>query len=646
MKTIKNNLYILAVAALLFLSFAFSASGANWLSGECGENVKYIYNCDSAELTISGKGAMYDYTASKSPFFNMKVEKVYIENGVTEIGSFSFENCTKLKNVYIPQSVKKISGRAFINCDKLDGVLLPDSLKEIDDYAFYGCESLKSIILPESLESVGSYCFSECISLEQAVISGGIIEISEGTFNNCYALSEVIVSGDVEYILDEAFRFCFSLKEVYLPQSLKEIAYGAFQQCYCLERVHFQGNEESWHSLNIDENKNEYLSDADITYNEHIHKYSMESYLKPTCTFEGEKNYLCSCGDKIIKEAQKTAHDYEGSIKKATLNSSGKVQIKCNMCAREIESRTVYYPKTIKLKEDSFVYSGKKIVPEVSVKDSKSNTLTEGVDYSVSYDGTIKKPGKYKVTVSFIGDYSGSKVLTLIVSPKKVSVKMKSQTTDSITLSYGESVGATGYRIYKYNAQSKKYETVKTTSKLSYKVTKLKDGSVYKFKVRPYFKSEDGTVIWGSNSSVLTVATKPSTPKINAVSLKNKKATLTWSDVTGESGYQIYYSTDKNGTYKKMASVKENTLTYTSSALTSGKTYYFKLRAYKKVEDTTVYSAFSGVKSVKVPTVYYVTKSGTKYHVDGCASLNKSKTAISYKDAVAKGYKPCKVCIK
>lgn len=42
----------------------------------------------------------------------------------------------------------------------------------------------------------------------------------------------------------------------------------------------------------------------------------------------------------------------------------------------------------------------------------------------------------------------------------------------------------------------------------------------------------------------------------------------------------------------------------------------------------------------------YVTKTGKKYHQDGCSSLSKSKIAISKDDAVAKGYEPCKKCCK
>ena len=42
---------------------------------------------------------------------------------------------------------------------------------------------------------------------------------------------------------------------------------------------------------------------------------------------------------------------------------------------------------------------------------------------------------------------------------------------------------------------------------------------------------------------------------------------------------------------------------------------------------------------------YYVTDSGTKYHISGCSYLKKSRNAISLSDARAKGYTPCSRCI-
>ena len=40
----------------------------------------------------------------------------------------------------------------------------------------------------------------------------------------------------------------------------------------------------------------------------------------------------------------------------------------------------------------------------------------------------------------------------------------------------------------------------------------------------------------------------------------------------------------------------------------------------------------------------YITKTGKKYHRDGCRYLASSKTPISLKDAKARGYTACKVC--
>ncbi len=43
------------------------------------------------------------------------------------------------------------------------------------------------------------------------------------------------------------------------------------------------------------------------------------------------------------------------------------------------------------------------------------------------------------------------------------------------------------------------------------------------------------------------------------------------------------------------------------------------------------------------PTVY-ITKTGSKYHADGCRSLSQSKIPISLEEAKAKGYGPCSIC--
>ncbi len=43
-------------------------------------------------------------------------------------------------------------------------------------------------------------------------------------------------------------------------------------------------------------------------------------------------------------------------------------------------------------------------------------------------------------------------------------------------------------------------------------------------------------------------------------------------------------------------------------------------------------------------TIVYITKTGEKYHRDGCSSLRKSKIEITLSEAVSRGYGPCKNC--
>jgi hypothetical protein len=53
--------------------------------------------------------------------------------------------------------------------------------------------------------------------------------------------------------------------------------------------------------------------------------------------------------------------------------------------------------------------------------------------------------------------------------------------------------------------------------------------------------------------------------------------------------------------------------------------------------------AFQEQTENKTETVY-VTRTGKRYHRDGCRYLGNNPIPMSLKDAQAKGYTPCKVC--
>ncbi len=83
-----------------------------------------------------------------------------------------------------------------------------------------------------------------------------------------------------------------------------------------------------------------------------------------------------------------------------------------------------------------------------------------------------------------------------------------------------------------------------------------------------------------------------------SVSVKKNKATLTWSRAKNITGYEVYYKKGKTGKYKKLASTTKTKYTY--KKLNKRNTYYFKVRAYKKVGGSKIYySTYTNVKSAR-----------------------------------------------
>ena len=101
-----------------------------------------------------------------------------------------------------------------------------------------------------------------------------------------------------------------------------------------------------------------------------------------------------------------------------------------------------------------------------------------------------------------------------------------------------------------------------------------------------------------------TTQTKVKVAKVTGVKAKNtakKTATVSWKKVKGASGYVVYRATKKNGKYKSVKKIsKGSTVKYVNKKLTKKKTYYYKVRAFKKSGKKVVYGAYSNKVSVKI----------------------------------------------
>ena len=180
-------------------------------------------------------------------------------------------------------------------------------------------------------------------------------------------------------------------------------------------------------------------------------------------------------------------------------------------------------------------------------------------------------------------------------------VSAKSNSYNSIKLTWNKLIGVNGYEIYRSTSKNGKYslkKNITSASISSYTNTSLITGKTYYYKIRAY-KISNNKKIYGNFSYIVSAKPQLSTPSIT-LSSGSKKAYIKWKKIAGASGYEIYRATSKNGTYSKIKTItSSSTTSYTNSKLIRKKTYYYKIRAYKNVSGKKVYSSYSSVKYIK-----------------------------------------------
>ena len=116
---------------------------------KCGDNAYWSFDSATGKLTISGTGAMWDYSnlSNQPPWkrYSIDITSVEIKNGITSIGANAFNTCRNLKSITIPNSVTSITDGAFRNCAALTSITIPNSVTSIGYYAFDGCTGITDV---------------------------------------------------------------------------------------------------------------------------------------------------------------------------------------------------------------------------------------------------------------------------------------------------------------------------------------------------------------------------------------------------------------------------------------------------------------------------------------------------------------------
>lgn len=193
--------------------------------------------------------------------------------------------------------------------------------------------------------------------------------------------------------------------------------------------------------------------------------------------------------------------------------------------------------------------------------------------------------------------YSGKYEFAIVkvpAAPKSLSIKLYGH--DDIKATWSAVDGATGYYVYYKKSTSSGYSYLGAYTGTSANIKNLTDGAKYYVKVVPYRTTEAGTFKgYSKTSPSLYTLKKLSTPK---VSKNGSKVKVKWSNISGETGYQISKSTKKTGT-SIVSTYKTTKGAYKNISAKKGKTYYYKVRAYKVVDGKKIYGPWSAVKAYK-----------------------------------------------
>ncbi|MBQ9912646.1 MAG: fibronectin type III domain-containing protein [Clostridia bacterium] len=245
-------------------------------------------------------------------------------------------------------------------------------------------------------------------------------------------------------------------------------------------------------------------------------------------------------------------HKYVGKVtKKATEKAQGEKKYECSECGE-------YYTE---------------ILPKLEHKTHTYKTTTT--------KATLKKNGKTVTKCTVCGQVKST---TTIYYPKTIKLSATTYTYNGKTQTPSVTV------------KDSKGKTLKKGTDYTVTYTK-KRKAIGKYTVTVKFKGNY------SGTKKLPLEIVPAKVTLSKLSAGSKQLTATWKTVSGATGYEVVYSTSKKftkKTTKKVTIKKAKTKKTTIKKLKKGKKYYVKVRAYKTVDKTKIYGAYSAVKNIKV----------------------------------------------
>ena len=239
--------------------------------------------------------------------------------------------------------------------------------------------------------------------------------------------------------------------------------------------------------------------------------------------------------------------------------------------------------------------------------------------YQVKQDYSYNSKEKYY----YILGYKRFAVVDKLDKPTGFTAS--SVTSSEISLKWNKNTIAEGYVLEKKDGT--KWIPIKSTantSDTSHKVSGLKAGTAYSFRLKNYIEG------LSSEYATLNVNTRPyKTVGMKCGGKTSDSITLQWDKNTSASGYELQkYDGSKWVAIKTLTSNTDTSFTVTNLAPST--TFQFRLRAYKDFGSAKSYSEFTGLNVTTRPYTTTGLKCSSKTNVSINLQWNKNTSASGY----------------
>ena len=415
-------------------------------------------------------------------------------------------------------------------------LIIGSGIKTIGSYAFADCTDLAEIIVPDGVISIGDGAFQQNSGAKRVVLPPSTVYIGHGALRDCSALTSVSLPDSMSNRLFlDMFEGCTNLKSVDIPDGITDIYEGDLASCPNWTDIYYDNWGRVWNR--VVSNVRDSIPDR------------MNVHFKDNIYDSG------SCGENVTWTL--TA---DGTL---TISGTGA------MTDYTYDSRSPWYSCRTYIK---------RVVMQQGVTSIGDHAFWDcsGLTSVTIPDG-----------VTSIGDsaFSGCAALTSVTIPEGVtsigdSVFSGCTALTAVTISDG--VTAIGGSTFSNCIRLAKVTIPKSVTSIG------KNAFYYCESIADVYY--DGTEedwakisISEGNEDLLAAAlhckpTPLTAPSVTGGNDSQGRPTLKWDKVAGAAKYEVYRARSMNGDYIKYST--QTSTGYTNSAyLTSGSTYYYKVRA-------------------------------------------------------------------